>query len=255
MPTQKSKARSFRSLHVPGSPLVLFNAWDAGSAKAVAAAGAKAIATGSWSVAKANGFDDGEDLPLDLALANLTRIAKATDLPVTIDLEKGYGATPAAVGKTIRRSIVAGAVGCNIEDSHPGTGKLRAAADQARRIAAARKAADAASIAYFINARTDVFFQKPPEKHDAAMVADALERARAYADAGADGLFVPGLIDAKLMARIAEASPLPVNIMVSGGTPPLRALARAGIARVSHGPRPYLLAMKALEDAARNAQA
>ena len=150
---------------------------------------------------------------------------------------------------------MAGAVGCNIEDSHPGTGKLRAAADQARRIAQARKAADAAGIAYFINARTDVFFQKPPEKHDAAMAADALERARAYADAGADGLFVPGLIDAKLMAQIAAASPLPVNIMVSGGTPPLRVLAKAGVARVSHGPRPYLLAMKALEDAARKAQA
>ncbi len=255
MPTQKSKARSFRSLHVPGAPLVLFNAWDPGSAKAVAAAGTKAIATGSWSVAKANGFDDGEDLPLDLAIANLTRIAKATNLPVTIDLESGYGATPAAVAKTIRRSIEAGAVGCNIEDSHPGTGKLRAAADQARRIAQARKAADTTGIAYFINGRTDVFFQKPPQKHDAAMVAEALERARAYADAGADGLFVPGLIDAKLMARIAEASPLPVNIMVGGGTPPLRVLAKAGIARVSHGPRPYLLAMKALEDAARQAQA
>jgi 2-methylisocitrate lyase-like PEP mutase family enzyme len=230
MPTQKSKAKSFRSLHIPGSPVVLFNAWDAGSAKAVTASGAKAIATGSWSVAKANGFDDGEELPLDLAIANLARIAKATALPVTIDLEKGYGETPAAVAKTIRRSIEAGAVGCNIEDSLAGTGKLRMTADQARRIAQARKAADAAGIAYFINARTDVFFQKPPEKHDAAMLADALERARAYADAGADGLFVPGLIDAKLMAKIAAASPLPVNVMVSGGTPPLRVLARAGIA-------------------------
>ncbi len=255
MPTQKSKAKSFRSLHVPGSPLVLFNAWDAGSAKAVTAAGAKAIATGSWSVAKANGFDDGEDLPLDLALANLARIIKAADLPVTIDLEKGYGAVPAAVGKTIRRSIEAGAIGCNVEDSLPGTGKLRSVADQVRRIAQARKAADATGIAYFINGRTDVFFQKPAEKHDAAMVADALERARAYADAGADGLFVPGLIDAQLMAKIAAASPLPVNIMVSGGTPPLRVLAKAGIARVSHGPRPYLLAMKALEEAARAAWA
>jgi 2-methylisocitrate lyase-like PEP mutase family enzyme len=255
MPTQKSKAKRFRSLHVPGSPLVLFNAWDAGSAKAVAAAGAQAIATGSWSVAKANGFDDGEDLPLDIAIANLARIAAATDLPVTIDLESGYGATPQAVGKTIRRSIDAGAVGCNIEDSVTTTGKLRSAKDQARRIAQARKAADAAGIAYFINGRTDVFFQKPPKQHDAGMVAEALERARLYADAGADGLFVPGLIDAKLMARVVEASPLPVNIMVSGGTPPLRVLAKAGVARVSHGPRPYLLAMKALEDAARAARA
>jgi methylisocitrate lyase len=254
MPSQKSKAKRFHALHVSGTPLILFNAWDAGSAKAVAAAGAPAIATGSWSVAKANGFDDGEDLPLDLAIANLARIAKASDLPVTIDLESGYGATPQAVAKTIRRSIDAGAVGCNIEDSNPSTGKLRKVQDQARRIAAARKAASATGVAYFINARTDVFFQKPAKEHDDAMVAEALERARIYAAIGAGGLFVPGLIDAKLIARVVKGSPLPVNIMVSGGTPPFGVLAKAGVARISHGPRPYLLAMKALEDAARAAR-
>ncbi|MBM3549931.1 MAG: isocitrate lyase/phosphoenolpyruvate mutase family protein [Alphaproteobacteria bacterium] len=253
MPSQKSKAKSFRALHVSGAPLVLFNAWDAGSARAVTAAGAKAIATGSWSVAKANGFDDGEDLPLDLAIANLARITKATSLPVTIDLESGYGATPQAVAKTIRRSIEAGAIGCNIEDSDPATGKLRKASDQARRIAQARKAASASGVAYFINGRTDVFFQKPPKEHDDAMVAEALERARIYAAVGADGLFVPGLIDPKLIAKVVKGSPLPVNIMVSNGTPDSRVLAKAGVARISHGPRPYLLAMKALEDAARAA--
>ncbi len=251
MPTQKSKAKSFRSLHVPGKPLILFNAWDAGSAKAVTAAGAAAIATGSWSVAKANGFDDGEDLPLDLVIANLARIAKATDLPVTIDLESGYGKTPAAAAKTVRRSIDAGAVGCNLEDSIPATGKLRAASDQAKRIAAVRKAADATGIAYFINARTDVFFQG--KRADASLVAEALKRARLYADAGADGLFVPGLTDEKLIAKVCEASPLPVNVMVSQGTPAFKVLAKSGVARISHGPRPYLLAMKALEDAARAA--
>ncbi len=251
MPTQKSKAKSFRSLHVPGKPLILFNAWDAGSAKAVTAAGAAAIATGSWSVAKANGFDDGEDLPLDLSIANLARIAKATNLPVTIDLESGYGATPQAVAKTVRRSIDAGAVGCNLEDSNPATGKLRAASDQAKRIAAVRKAADATGIAYFINARTDVFFQG--KKADASLVAEALKRARLYADAGADGLFVPGLTDEKLIAKVCEASPLPVNVMVGQGTPAFKVLAKCGVARISHGPRPYLLAMKALEDAARAA--
>lgn len=251
MPTQKSKAKSFRSLHVPGKPLILFNAWDAGSAKAVTAAGAAAIATGSWSVAKANGFDDGEDLPLDLVIANLARIAKSTNLPVTIDLESGYGKTPPAVAKTVRRSIDAGAVGCNLEDSIPESGKLRAASDQAKRIAAVRKAADATGIAYFINARTDVFFQG--KKADASLVAEALKRARLYADAGADGLFVPGLTDEKLIAKVCEGSPLPVNVMVSQGTPAFKVLAKCGVARISHGPRPYLLAMKALEDAARAA--
>lgn len=252
MPTQKTKAKLFRSLHVPGKPLILFNAWDAGSAKAVTAGGAAAIATGSWSVAKANGFDDGEDLPLDLAIANLARIAKATDLPVTVDLESGYGKTPQAVAKTVSLSIKAGAVGCNLEDSLPSTGKLRAAADQAKRIAAARKAADKTGVSYFINARTDVFFQG--KKADKALVAEALKRARLYADNGADGLFVPGLIDPDLIEQIAAGSPLPVNIMVSQGTPAFAVLAKRGVARISHGPRPYLLAMKALEDAARAAK-
>ena len=252
MPTQKSKAKLFRSLHVPGTPLILFNAWDAGSAKAVAAGGAKAIATGSWSVAKANGFDDGEDLPLDLAIANLAHICKATNLPVTIDLESGYGKLPKDVAKTVRRSIAAGTVGCNLEDSFPSTGKLRKPADQAKRIQAVRKAADASGVAYFINGRTDVFFQK--KEHDAAMVSAALERARLYADAGADGLFVPGLIDEKLIVEVCEASPLPVNIMVSQGTPAFAVLAKCGVARISHGPRPYLMAMKALEEAARAAR-
>lgn len=254
MPTQKSKAKSFRSLHVPGSPLVLFNAWDAGSAKAVTAAGAKAIATGSWSVAKANGFDDGEDLPLDLALANLSRIVNATSLPVTIDLEKGYGATPAVVGKTIRRSIEAGAVGCNIEDSHSGTGKLRAVADQVRRIAQARKAADATGIAYFINGRTDVFFQKPPEKHDAAMVADALERARLR------GRRRRRSLRARPDRRKADGEDRR-SLAASGqhhGQQRHAAASRSRQGRHRPGqPRapPYLLAMKALEEAARAAWA
>ena len=104
---------------------------------------------------------------------------------------------------------------------------------------------------FFINARTDVFFQRPPEQHDDEMVAQAIERARAYAEAGADGLFAPGLADIGLIGRLAEASPLPLNIMVVDATPPVRTLAEQGVARVSHGPRPYLMVMKALEDAAR----
>lgn len=248
-----TKAEQFRALHVPGKPLVLFNVWDAGSAKAVAAAGAKAIATGSWSVADANGFADGERIPLALALDNLRRIAGVTDLPVTVDLESGYGDTSEAVGETISRAIQAGAVGCNLEDSFPATGKLRRTAEQVARIRCARQAADAANFPCFINARTDVFFQGSPATHDDAMVAEALERGRAYAEAGADGLFAPGLANIVLIASLAEASPLPLNIMVGNATPPLRTLAEHGVARVSHGPGPYLLAMKALEEAARAA--
>src|SRR5512145_2200588 len=113
---QQEYARAFRKLHVPGNPVILFNAWDAGSARVVANAGAKAIATGSWSVAAAHGCDDGERLPLELAIANLERIAAAVALPVTIDLEAGYGIPPAAVAASVAQAIAAGAIGCNLED-------------------------------------------------------------------------------------------------------------------------------------------
>jgi len=252
---QTRKAEQFRALHIPGKPLVLFNIWDAGGAKAVAAGGAKAIATSSWSVANANGFSDGEQTPLILAIENLRRIVGATDLPVTIDLESGYGDASDMIGETIGLAIDAGAIGCNLEDSFPANGKLRKTIDQADRLRRARQKADASDIRFFINARTDVFFQGPPAQHDDAMVAEAVERARAYAEAGADGFFAPGLLDITLIARLAEASPLPLNIMVGDATPPLSALAGHGVARVSHGPGPYLIAMKALDESARAATA
>jgi methylisocitrate lyase len=255
MSTQQEKARRFQALHVPGNPLVLFNAWDAGSARAVADAGALAIATGSWSVAAANGFDDGERFPFALALDNLRRIAAAVALPVTIDLESGYGDLPADVGAAVAAALAAGAVGCNLEDSFPADGALRDVGDQVGRLVAARKAADAAGVALYINARTDVFFQKPAAAHDMAMVDAALERARAYADAGASGLFVPGMVAENLIARIAEASPLPVNIMAMPGVPGRKRLAELGVARISHGPGPYRGAMQWLTDAAKAAMA
>jgi methylisocitrate lyase len=253
--TQQDRARALHALHVPGQPLVLFNAWDAGSARAVATAGAGAIATGSWSVAAANGYDDGEQLPFAFALANLRRIVAAVALPVTIDLESGYGESPAAVATTVAAALEAGAVGCNLEDSFPADGSLRDAAGQAARLAAARKAADDAGVAMFLNARTDVFFQKPAAAHDLAMVEAALKRARAYAEAGASGLFVPGLVAEELIARVVDASPLPVNIMAMPGVPGRKRLAELGVARISHGPGPYRGAMQWLADAAKAAMA
>ena len=251
MQKQWERAAAFKALHVPGRPLILFNIWDAGSAKAVAAGGAKALATGSWSVAAANGFPDGERIPLDLCIANLRRIVDAVDLPVTLDLESGYGADPAAVGEAFARVVQAGAIGCNIEDSFPENGSLREAADQAARLRAARAAADGLGVPAFLNARTDVFFQAGPDRHDEGMVAAALERGRAYADAGADGLFVPGVVSERLIGLLVEGSPLPVNIMAGAATPPAARLAELGVARISHGPGPYRQAMRALEEAAR----
>jgi 2-methylisocitrate lyase-like PEP mutase family enzyme len=253
MTDQRRKAEQFRALHVAGKPLVLFNIWDAGSAKAVASGGAKAIATGSWSVAYANNFPDGELISLPLAIANLRRIVGATDLPVTIDLESGYGDASEAVGETIASAIEAGAVGCNLEDSFPANGKLRKADDQSARIQHARETAEATNVRFFINARTDVFFQCPAGQHNLAMVNEAIERAHAYAKAGANGIFAPGLADITLIARLAKESPLPLNIMVGDSTPFMHVLAEHGVARVSYGPRPYLMAMKVLEEAARAA--
>ena len=249
MSNQHEKAERFQALHTPGKPLVLFNIWDAGSAKAVAAAGAQAIATGSWSVANANGYTDGEHIPLEVAISNLSRIVGSVNLPVTVDLESGYD----EIEQTISQSIQAGAVGCNLEDSFPENGRLREIAAQVKRLEAARNAADQANIPYFINARTDVFLEPSKRTHDAVMIGETLERAQAYAAAGANGLFVPGLTDETLIAQLGAGSPLPVNIMVGGKTPPLTRLAQLGVARVSHGPRPYHLAMKALEEAARTA--
>jgi 2-methylisocitrate lyase-like PEP mutase family enzyme len=251
MQKQLERANTFKALHVPGRPLILFNIWDVGSAKAVAAGGARALATGSWSVAAANGFPDGEQIPLDLCIANLRRIVDAVNLPVSLDLESGYGADPAAVGETFARAVQAGAIGCNIEDSFPDSGSLRETADQVARLRAARVAADGLGVPAFLNARTDVFLRAGPDRHDESMAAAALERGRAYADAGADGLFVPGVASERLIGLLVEGSRLPVNLMAGAATPPTARLAELGVARISHGPGPYRQAMRALEEAAR----
>jgi 2-methylisocitrate lyase-like PEP mutase family enzyme len=249
MSAQHLKAQTFRSLHVGGAPLVLFNIWNAGSAKAVVSSGARAIATGSWSVAAANGFTDGEKVPLELAIDNLARITAVTDLPVTVDLESGYGETADEVAHCVLRAIQVGAVGCNLEDSFPKDGSLREVHDQGARIASARKVAG--GLGFFINARTDVFLRKPAAAHDDAMVRVALDRAHIYLRAGADGLFIPGVIDDMLIKRLVQKSPLPVNVMVERGTPPLSRLSELGVARVSHGPDPYRAMMNMLSEAAR----
>lgn len=250
---QAEKARAFAALHKPGAPLVLFNAWDAGSARAVVDAGAKAIATGSWSVAAAFGFGDGEGLPLDLAIANAARIAAAVELPVTLDFEGGYAVDPGRVCENFGLALAAGVIGCNFEDRVVGGEGLHPVAAQAARIEGLRRAAERADVPAFINARTDVFLSTKPESHDRAAADHALERARAYADAGANGFFVPGLADERLLGRICDASPLPVNAMMFPGMPAKARLAELGVARISHGPGPYRQAMSALTEAARSA--
>jgi 2-methylisocitrate lyase-like PEP mutase family enzyme len=248
-------AEIFANLHTKGDPLVLFNIWDAGSAKAIAEAGARAIATGSWSAAAAHGYGDLEALPLELALANLRRIVSSVDLPVTFDMEGGYGTTPDAVEETASQVVAAGAVGVNFEDQIVGGEGLYSIEEQAARIAAVRRAAIEAGVALFINARTDIFLKTKPVNQTEAHLDEALERVTAYATAGANGFFTPGLGDPARIARLCEESPLPVNILVMAHTPPLRELAALGVARISHGGLPYRVAMDALRESGRRALA
>jgi len=247
---QLDKIEAFRQLHVPGAPIVLYNIWDAGSAQAVAKSGARAIATSSWAVAKAHGFEDGEHFPYNLAIQNLREIVDAVELPVTFDLESGYGEEPDKVGESISLAINAGAVGCNFEDSVPADGSIRDLATQVARIQGARRAADTASVPFFINARCDLFFQGDSVPHDEELLTKVVDRAHAYAEAGADGLFVPGLATISLISQLAKESPIPLNILANSSIS-LQVLADNGVARVSYGATPYIDALNVLEQAAR----
>jgi 2-methylisocitrate lyase-like PEP mutase family enzyme len=248
---QEAKALAFRALHVPGDPIILFNVWDAGSAKAAARAGSKAIATGSWSVAAAYGYPDGETMPLALVLENAQRIAAAVELPVTIDMVRGYGERPAEIAATMQRLWSAGVVGCNVEDSLADGSGLSPPAEQAERLRAAKEAAPS----LFLNARVDLFLRTAPDNHDEALLGQALARAAAYIDAGADGIFVPGLAEEALIEAFCGACTVPVNILAAPGGPSTARLAGLGAARISHGPWPYRQAMARLEEAARAALA
>lgn len=245
---QSDKATAFANLHVKGAPLLLYNAWDAGSAKAIEAAGAKAIATGSWSVAAAQGYSDGEDIPLDLALAIVARINASIEAPLTVDFEGGYSDDDNTLVENIGRLLDRGAIGINFEDRVVRGSGLYDIDRQARRIAAIRGAADKRQVPLFINARTDLFLGRGGEP--ASEIGPALDRARAYAAAGASGFFIPGLKDESLIGRTVEDSPLPVNVMVTDGVPPNDRLASLGVARISYGPIPYIEAMQALQQVA-----
>jgi 2-methylisocitrate lyase-like PEP mutase family enzyme len=247
------KATSFHKLHIKGDPVVLFNVWDAGSARAVEEAGAKAIATGSWSVAAANGFGDGEEMPMNVALANIKRVVGNVALPVTLDFEGGYTASLDELKANIEKVIDTGAVGINFEDQIVGGDGLYSIEEQSGRIAAVRSAAEQRSTPLFINARTDVFLKTYPAVHTGEQLEEAVARAKAYAAAGASGFFAPGLRDKDLIRTLCESSPLPINIMVLPDTPSNKEMAELGVARISYGPGPYRQMIEALKEGARAA--
>lgn len=253
MVSQKEKAETFGRLHVKGSPVILFNCWDAGSARTIEQAGAKAIATSSWAVAVANGFEDREKTPLDLALANLERVVNSVSVPVTMDFESGYASEPSELRVNIEKVIAAGAVGINFEDQVIGGKGLYSIEDQSARIEAVRKSANDTSIPLFINARTDVFLKADRANHDHVLLEEVVQRGAAYAKAGASGLFAPGLRDAKLIEELCARSPLPVNILMLPEVPPTKTLAELGVARISYGSQPYRHMIEAVKEAASKA--
>ena len=243
---QSAKAARFAALHVKGTPLLLYNAWDAGSAQAILEAGAQAIATSSWAVAEAQGYRDGEAIPVELVEQIVARIAGTIDVPVTMDFEGGYSDDDQVLAANVFRLLALGVVGMNFEDRVVQGVGLYAVDRQAHRIAAIRDAADKQGVNLFINARTDVFLGQQGDP--AQSVGEALERAKAYASAGASGFFIPGLQDAALIGRICDGTALPVNVMVMDGVPSNERLSTLGVARISYGPIPYIRAMKALKE-------
>jgi 2-methylisocitrate lyase-like PEP mutase family enzyme len=246
---QREKAARFAALHVKGAPLLLYNAWDAGSAQSILDAGAKAIATSSWAVAEAQGYRDGEAILVGLVEQIVARIAGTIDVPVTVDFEGGYSDDDTVLAENVSRMLELGVVGVNFEDRVVQGVGLYAVDRQAHRIAAMRAAADKKGVNLFINARTDLFLGQQGDP--AKSVGDALDRAKAYASVGASGLFIPGLQDDALIGRICDGTALPVNVMVMDGVPSNARLAKLGVARISYGPIPYLSAMKALKEDAR----
>jgi len=253
--TQIERAQQFASLHIKGDPVVLNNVWDAGSAKAVQEIGAKALATGSWSVAAAQGYTDAEEVPLDVVTANLRRIVACVTLPVSLDFEGGYAREADALKANITRVIEAGAIGINFEDQIVGGEGIYSVQEQVARITAIRQAADETGVPLFINARTDIFLKAKPEQHSDTHLEEAIQRAHAYAEAGGSSFFAPGLADAKMIGTLCEQSPLPVNIMYLPYAPAPKQLAELGVARISYGPFPYRWMMESLKESGRKALA
>ena len=243
-----SKFETFAALHVAGDPVVLYNIWDVGSALAVVAAGAKALATGSHPVGDAQGFGDAHQVPLDYALDNARRIVAAVELPVSVDFEGAYSVDPETGAANVAALKETGAVGCNFEDQVVGGEGINPLELQVRRIAAIRSAVGAD---FFINARTDLLIKA--KEIDDALIGEVIERGKAFADAGASGFFVPRISDSRHIERVVREVPLPLNAIAFPGAPPKAEWAAAGVARISHGPFPHKALMAQLTEAARAA--
>jgi 2-methylisocitrate lyase-like PEP mutase family enzyme len=241
----KRKADVLRSLHDRTRILVLPNAWDAAGARIFEKAGFPAIGTTSAGIAWALGCPDGERIGRDEMAEFIGRICRAVSVPVTADMEAGYGPKPSDVAATVRAVIAAGAVGLNLEDGrHDSTSGLWDIDEQVGRLRAARAAAEAAGVGIVINARTDVYLHgigAEGERFD-----HTVRRANAYREAGADCLFIPGVRDAAVIGALARAINGPINILAGPGSPPIPELQKLGVARVSVGSGPMRAALTLL---------
>jgi 2-methylisocitrate lyase-like PEP mutase family enzyme len=244
MPNSKlqQKAEAFRRLHTEGDLLLLPNVWDVASACIVEEAGFPAIATSSAGIAFAQGFPDGQQIPSERMLAVIANIASAVDVPVTADVEAGYGGKPEHAASTARQVIAAGAVGMNFEDATGDASRpLFDLELQMERVRAIRQAAESLGVPLVLNARTDVYLLQIGEagtRYD-----EALRRMSAFRDAGADCVFVPGLVDFSTIARFVADLRCPVNVLAVPGSPSVAELRRAGVRRISLGSGPMRAAM------------
>ena len=238
---------TFAALHVPGDPVILYNIWDPGSAIAVAAAGAKALATGSHPVGDASGYGDAHKVPLDYVFDNARRIMAAVDLPLSVDFEGAYSTDPAEGAANVAALKATGAVGCNFEDQIVGGEGVHTLDAQVRRIRAIREAVGSD---FFLNARTDLMIK---EQDDGTLLDRVIERGKAYSDAGASGFFVPRIADPKHIERVVREVPLPLNAIAFPGAPDKKIWAEAGVARISHGPFPHKALMAKLTEMAKDA--
>jgi 2-methylisocitrate lyase-like PEP mutase family enzyme len=234
-----------RSLHVPGTPLVLANAWDVASAKAVVAAGFPVVATTSGGVAATMGYEDHEGAPAEEMLAAAARIARSVDVPVTVDAEAGYGLNPDDLVDALQR---AGAAGCNLEDTDHSSGRLVDPARHADRLAAVRKAAADRNYGLVINARVDVFLADGGAKPQGELVDQAVARARSYRAAGVDCVYPIFLSDEDAIAAFVGAVDGPVNILALPHAPSVERLAELGVARIRYG---SLVHHRSMDDLAR----
>jgi 2-methylisocitrate lyase-like PEP mutase family enzyme len=252
--TQAAKAERLRALHVPSRPLLLVNVWDVVSARIVESLGFAAIATTSAGIAWTEGFADGEQISREHMLSRVARIAAAVGVPVTADLEGGYGESIDDAVATARGAIAAGAVGLNFEDAAKGGEALLDVKAQTARIAAMREAAKSAAIPLVINARTDVFLAGIGD-NDAWRLHEAIERSNSYLKAGADCAFVPGVTDEPTIAKLIDGICGPLNVLAGAAIPAYERLAALGVARISLGSGAMAYALAKFKDLAASVHA